>query len=90
MDLWRSWCARPPEEREVGVRFLGDPPYYEVCMIRGWKCKRCGNTKTEGCGMPDYTVPVPFENGVEMLHPACPLEPVGLTKLYWKIKFMLL
>lgn len=27
MDLWRTWLARSPEEREVGVRFLGDPPH---------------------------------------------------------------
>ena len=28
MDLWRTWLARSPEEREVGVRFLGDPPKF--------------------------------------------------------------
>lgn len=25
MDCWRSWCARPPEERKDQVRSLGDP-----------------------------------------------------------------
>lgn len=37
-------------------------------------CKRCGNDKDEGCGMPGYKVPVQFTFGVKMLTPACPLE----------------
>lgn len=37
-------------------------------------CTRCNNDKDEGCGMPDYKVPVPYEHGVEMVRPACPLD----------------
>lgn len=55
----------------------------------GWKCKRCGNKKTEGCGAPDQTVLVQYDDGSsEYVHTACPLEPIGLTKLYWKFKLM--
>lgn len=40
--------------------------------------------------MPDYKVPVHYDDGtVEQVRPACPLEPVGLTKLYWDLKFKL-
>lgn len=37
-------------------------------------CTRCGNDKDQGCGMPDFKVPVPFPDGIRMVTPACPLD----------------
>lgn len=46
--------------------------------MQDFLCTRCGNRKSEGCGMPDYKVPVPYENGsVKMETPACPLVPIA-------------
>lgn len=41
---------------------------------RKWRCKRCGLRGLGKCGMPEHTVDVPFEHGIEALHPACPME----------------
>lgn len=61
-------------------------------MIRGWECTACQKTKSQiskdGCGLPGRTNPVRFDSGVvEHVLVACPMTPVGLTKLYYKIKF---
>lgn len=41
--------------------------------MKDYICTRCGNFKGEGCGMPDYRVPVPYETGIRMERAACPL-----------------
>ena len=57
-------------------------------MLKGWKCKRCGNTKTQGCGLPNNVTEIVYEDGSKEFVPsACPLEPVGFTKLYWNLRF---
>lgn len=44
-------------------------------MAAKYFCTRCGNDKSEGCGLPDYKVPVTYADGrTEMVTTACPLE----------------
>lgn len=46
-----------------------------------WRCTRCGNNPyAEGCGMPDYRVPVPYETGIRYEPCACPLELVEVDE----------
>lgn len=46
-----------------------------------WKCKRCQRIGTDGCDMPDYRVPVPWDDGTTtMERPACPLELILLPR----------
>lgn len=44
--------------------------------MKDFICIRCGNLKAEGCGLPDYRVMVPYEDGPRMERPACPLVEI--------------
>lgn len=47
-------------------------------------CQRCGNDKDEGCGMPDFKVPVLYEGGrIEYVTPACPLDFKSPLHAFW-------
>ena len=49
-----------------------------------WQCKRCRRLGNDGCDMPDYTVPVPYEDGIRFERPACPLELVEAPTGLWR------